>query len=91
MFFPNSRYANQPAYTEILPDGRKVTVVRLPLPLQQGIRGFHRRIDGQRLDHIASHYLTDATLFWRLCDENGALVPDALAARDLIGVPSRGR
>jgi hypothetical protein len=31
--------------------------------------------------------LPDGTQFWRICDANGAMVPDALGAHDLIGIP----
>jgi hypothetical protein len=53
------------------------------------LAGFHARKQGQRLDHIAARYLGDATAFWRLCDANGSLSPDALGARDLVGIPKK--
>ncbi len=87
MFFPGSRYEKTGTYQVTRPDGTVLTVTRLPLPLQNPVLGFHRRLEGQRLDLIASHYLSDATAFQRLCDANNAMVPDALAARDLIGIP----
>jgi hypothetical protein len=40
---------------------------------------------------IAAHYLADATTFWRLCDANNAIAPDALAARDQVGIPTKER
>lgn len=90
MFFPGSRYEKMPTYTVKQADGREVTAVRLPLPKAAPLLGYHRRLVEQRLDHIAAHYLSDATAFWRLCDANGAMVPDALAAaHDLIGVPPK--
>jgi|HubBroStandDraft_6_1064221.scaffolds.fasta_scaffold411077_2 hypothetical protein len=87
MFFPGSRYANLSPYQISLPDGTVVQVIRTPLPGPTAVLGYHRRMQGQRLDHFAARYLADATAFWRLCDANGAVVPDALAARDLIGIP----
>ena len=90
MFFRGSRYASMKTYTVTRADGRAVTAVRLPLPSAVKPMGFHRRLVGQRLDHIAHLYLTDATAFWRLCDANGSVVPDALAAHDLIGIPPKG-
>lgn len=89
MFFPGSRYEKMPTYTVTLGDGRQMTAVTLPLPGTPPLLGYHRRLVGQRLDHIAAHYLGDATGFWRLCDANGAPVPDALAAHDLIGIPPK--
>jgi len=87
MFFPGSRYEKTGTYQVTRPDGAVLTVARLPLPLQNPVLGFHRRLEGQRLDLIASHYLNDATAFWRLSDANNAVAPDALAAHDLIGIP----
>lgn len=89
MFDLTSRYAKMGTYTLTLSDGRKVTAVRLPLPAQPPLLGYYRRLGGQRLDHIAANYLRDPTAFWQLCDANGVMSPDALAARDLVGIPPR--
>ncbi len=91
MFFPGSRYAKAGTYIVTLPDGRQVAATRLPLPAVGSLIGYHRRQEGQRLDLIAYRYLADATAFWRLCDANDAMLPDALAAHDLIGIPRKGR
>ena len=90
MFSPNSRYAGLATYTVTLPDGTMVTATRLPLPDPLALAGYHRRVVGDRLDLLAARYLKDPTFFWQLCDSNNAPVPDALNARDLIGIP-RGR
>jgi hypothetical protein len=87
MFFPGSRYEKVGTYSVTRPDGSQVVATRLPLPSASAIAGYHRRLDGQRLDHIAAYYLADATAFWRLCDANNAMVPDTLAAHDLVGIP----
>jgi hypothetical protein len=91
MFFPGSRYENAGTYKVTLPDGTVVLATRLPLAAAGPLIGFHRRLQGQRLDHLAAHYLTDPTAFWRLCDANNTPVPDALAARDLVGIPGKER
>ena len=88
MFFAGSRYTNVGTVTLTKTDGTTVAVTKLPLPAQNQLLGFHQRLDGQRLDLIASRYLKDATAFWRLCDANNAMVPDALAAHNLIGIPA---
>jgi hypothetical protein len=90
MFFPNSRYAGAPTYPMTLPSGATASVVTLPLPRGGTILGFHRRLEGQRLDHLANYYLKDPTAFWQLCDVNASIAPDALAARDLVGIPAKG-
>ena len=91
MFFSGSRYEKAGTYTLKKADGTEVSVTKLPLPVQSRLAGFHRRHEGQRLDLIVSHYLKDATAFWQLCDANGEMLPDALAAHDLIGIPSQRR
>jgi hypothetical protein len=87
MFFPGSRYAALSPYQIMLANGTVVQAIRTPLPGRVAVLGYHRRTQGQRLDQLAARYLADATSFWRLCDANGAVVPDALAAHDLIGIP----
>ena len=87
MFSANSRYAKASIYVVTLADGRQVTAVTPPLPTTPPLAGYHQRMTGDRLDLVAARYFTDATLFWTLCDANGAMVPDALAARDLVGIP----
>lgn len=87
MFFPGSRYAAMATYQVRRADGSVVPAVRLPLPAPAVAIGYHRRTSGQRLDLIANHFLADATAFWRLCDANNAIVPDALGSRDLVGIP----
>ncbi|WP_375494025.1 hypothetical protein [uncultured Nostoc sp.] len=90
MFFPGSRYEKVGTYQLTRPNGTLITVTKVPLPSNQALLGYHRRLEGQRLDLIANNYLKDATAFWQLCDGNNAVVPDALAAHDLIGIPAKG-
>ncbi len=90
MFFPGSRYEKVGTYQLTRPNGTLITVTKVPLPSNQPLLGYHRRLEGQRLDLIANNYLKDATAFWQLCDANNAVVPDALAAHDLIGIPAKG-
>ncbi len=92
MFAPNSRYAKMTPYTVTTPDGRVLSVTRLPAPpVSLGLAGFHTRVAGDRLDLLAARYLKDATLFWKLCDANGTPVAPALEARPLIGIPLGGQ
>lgn len=87
MFFPGSRYASVGAYAVTRADGSTVLATKLPTPGVQAVLGYYRRNANDRLDQIAARFLSDPAAFWRLCDANGALVPDALAARNLVGVP----
>lgn len=91
MFFAGSRYENAGTYNVTTPEGKTVTVTKIPLPKRKPLLGYHRRLQGQRLDLIASYYLKDANGFWQLCNANNAVVPDALASHDLIGIPPKGR
>ncbi len=90
MFFLGSRYEKAGTYQTAGPRGATVTVTNLPLPHSGPLAGTHRLGAGQRLDHVAARYLGDATAFWRLCDANNAMVPDMLAARQLVGIPAGG-
>lgn len=87
MFSPRSRYAKQPTETVRLEDGREVAMVRIPRRAAPPLAGWHRRLEGQRLDHVAAHHLGDPAGFWRLCDAAGTPAPEALAARAFIGIP----
>ena len=89
MFSSNSRYAKQNTYTVQTPRG-PVTATTLPLPQPHLLRGFHRRLEGERLDHLAHAYLEDPTAFHQLCDVSGTITPDALANHDLVGIPVVG-
>jgi hypothetical protein len=91
MFFPGSRYQNQPTNSVTLPDGTQATAVTIPLPKATPLAGFHRRRQGDRLDLIANHYLGDPTAFWHVCNANNAVVPDALLTQELIGIPAKGQ
>jgi hypothetical protein len=87
MFFPGSRYLHLTPYSVTRPDGSVVQATRLPTPGPALVLGYYRRNTGDRLDQIAGRFLADATRFWHVCDANAAMVPDALVARELVGVP----
>ena len=90
MFLPNSRYAAAGTYTIRTARGARIAAIQLPVRSVSPIRGVHPRTDAQRPDHVAAHYLADATAFWRLCDASEAIAPDALGARDAIAIPKKG-
>lgn len=91
MFYPGSRYENAGTLAVQREDGTTVVVTRIPAPRRPALRGFHQRLEGQRLDLIAHRYLRDANGFWRLCDASGVMAPDALGARALVGIPGKER
>jgi hypothetical protein len=88
MFAPNSRYYGLATHVVKRPDGSVVTATRCALPNPLALAGYHRRVAGDRLDLLAARYLNEPTFFWQICDSNNAPAPDALAASDLIGVPT---
>jgi hypothetical protein len=90
VFDRNSRYANETTYTLRTSSGHTVTATRLPIRDAPVARGVHPRREDQRLDQIADHYLADATAFWRLCDVNATICPDALGARADVLIPGKG-
>jgi hypothetical protein len=88
MFSSDSRYANAGTYQVTFSTGIAVTVTRAPRPVATKLAGWHRRAEGERLDVIAYRYIRNATQAWLLCDANDTMSPDALATRELIGIPS---
>ena len=92
-FAPASRYAGL-EIAQITIDGVVHSYVRrrfVPQPERLTIIAEHVVVSGQRLDHIAASYLGDPELFWRICDVNRAMRPEALTetvGRTLaIGLP----
>jgi hypothetical protein len=90
MVFAGSRYQNTGTTVVVQPDGTSTAALKTPLPRPPLVQGFHRRTTGQRLDMIANYFLNDAGGFWRLCDANNTVVPDALANSPLVGIPLPG-
>lgn len=91
-FSPKSRYVLH-ASTERTTDrrGREVVALTPAEVPPQVVLGEHLKKDHQRLDHLAHHYLKDATSFWRIAEANDALVPDALTEAGRVVIPARGR
>jgi hypothetical protein len=92
MFASNSRYYKLGTYTITLAHGQTAIATRLPVPpMQLALSGYYTVQQGDRLDLIAARYLTDATLFWQLCDANNSPSAASLIARALVGVPQGGQ
>ncbi len=89
LFPPTSRYAGLELAAVTQPGGTAVAYVRrrfIPRPESYAPLAEHTVTQGERLDIIAARYLGDPELFWRICDANAALDPDAL-----IGPENEGR
>ncbi len=91
MFEKKSRYGGLESYEVTDRRGRTVKVVPVPAAPEQGRLGVHLRRDGQRLDHLAAKYLNDPAGFWRICEINDVMLPEALAEADEIVIPVRER
>ncbi|WPB55026.1 LysM domain-containing protein [Xylophilus sp. GOD-11R] len=82
-FEPGSRYYGIPTAQLRQPDGRTVVYVRrrfLPPPEEFAVLQTVRVVAGDRLDNLAARHIGDPQLWWRLCDANGAMSPEALVA-----------
>ncbi|MBD5788259.1 LysM domain-containing protein [Cellulosimicrobium terreum] len=73
------------------PDGTRRLVRylrRRPLPPPVDVEGpaaLHTVVPGDRLDLLSYRYTGDPLGFWRLCDANAALDPDALTDAEAVG------
>lgn len=91
MSTPKGRYADLPV--RMVPDasGRLVPVLP-PAPRgRETLQGYYPRRDREQLDHLAHVFLDDASAFHRICDLNGAILPDALAEASEVAIPRKLR
>ena len=89
MYDDKSRYKNTLSYLRTDRRGRTVTVTGSPYPPEENFLGYHLRIQGQRLDHMAYRYLKDGAGFWRICELNDVMLPESLSEAVEIAIPSR--
>lgn len=89
MFDANSRYAGLTPYPVIDRRGRAVMVVPTPNAPTAPLLGYHRRHQGERLDHLAFAYLGDGPRWWRIVELADAMLPDALAEAREIPIPPK--
>ena len=83
LFAANSRYLGIATSTLVAPDGTTIAYVQrrfVPQPNQLVQLQQYTVVQGDRLDVLAAKYLGDPTLFWRICDANGAMRPQDLTA-----------
>lgn len=82
-FAPTSRYHGIPTAQLVEADGRTLVYVRrrfLPQPDNFTPLTAVTVAAGDRLDNLAAQYIGDPEQWWRLCDANGAMQPEALVA-----------
>jgi hypothetical protein len=51
--------------------------------------GRHKLREGQRLDHLANHYLEDPAGFWRIAELNDAMTAESALDTPLVGIPTK--
>jgi hypothetical protein len=90
VFDPKSRYVKYAsAATATDRRGRRVACVTPAEVPPQTELGRHRLRQGQRLDHLADHYLGDPAGFWRIAEINDAMTPEAALDTPLVAIPTR--
>lgn len=90
VFDSKSRYVLHARQTEAVDRrGRRVACVTPAEPPTEPELGLHRLREGQRLDHLADHYLSDPGAFWRIGQLNDGMTVEAALARALIRIPRR--
>ena len=87
-----NRYEQAEQARVTVPDGlggtREVAYLlprALPDPATTIAMGWHRVGPDDRVDTVAARYLGDPAAFWRICDANLAVDPDALVGPDAEG------
>lgn len=87
-FSSNSRYVRfAKVYRTTDRSGREVQALGpAEIPAEREL-GEHLRRQGQRLDHLAAHYLNDSTGYWRLTAHNDAMSADVLSQATSIRIP----
>jgi hypothetical protein len=80
VFPDNSRYQGVDTGTLDTPDGPVVYLLRrfVPQPETLPLVREYEVQEQDRLDNLASQFLGDPLLFWRLCDANRAMRPEEL-------------
>jgi hypothetical protein len=88
-FDPKSRYVRHASSYEVTDRrGRKVLALTPGIIPPQTELGEHILKQGQRLDHLANFYLKDPNGFWRIAEQNGAMLPDAVLQQTTVRIPS---
>ena len=91
MYDEKSRYAKVKQLQVRDRRGRQVSVVGVPEAPIQPIAGYHVLMQGQRTDHLSYQYLQDPAGFWRICEANDVMLPEALSEQKEIAIPQKTR
>ena len=86
-FDPKSRYAKLKTYLVADHRGRQVEVVPVPPKPGQALLGIHVLKEGERLDHLATKYLSNPAGYWRIAERNDVMFAEALSEASEIEIP----
>lgn len=90
VFDPKSRYVRHSSVTTATDRrGRAVACVTPAVVPPQVELGKHRLKQGQRLDHLAGHYLNDPAGFWRIGEINDAMTAESALDGALAKIPTK--
>jgi hypothetical protein len=81
LFPSTSRYYGIGTAQLTAPDGTVVTYLKrrfVPQPENFSTIAEHLVVAGNRIDNLSAQYLGDPEQYWRLCDANGVMRPEAL-------------
>jgi len=89
----DSRYVGLSLKRATAPSGepRLTLELRLQRPRADGPTIRHRVLQGETVDLLASRFLGDERLWWRILDANPAIYPLDLAPGDVIEIPAPAR
>ena len=79
VFFKGSRYADV-GEAEIAIGDKTIRYKKIRIIPETTAHTSHTVAEGERLDHIAFAYYSDAQRFWRICDANYATWPDEVTS-----------
>lgn len=91
MFDSKSRYVKAETYVVTDAREREVTVVVPPPPPDQVQLGIHLLKEGERPDLLAARYLNDSAGYWRIAEQNDAMLAEALTEQREIEIPVKAR
>ena len=91
MFDAKSRYAHLTPYPVVDRRGRMIMVVPVPDAPREPLIGYHRRHQGERIDHLAAAYVGQGPDYWRICELADVMLPDALAEAREVPIPPKNR
>ena len=89
MFDKKSRYADLEPLVMKDARGRDVEVTPFARRATQTLRGIHVQRQGERVDHLATLYLSNPTGYWRIAEFNDAMTAEVLTEAREVSIPNK--